>query len=77
MMRLMRDRYALNITVAEPEPTTTGTPACTPTASASLILPNGNFEDGLTDWLPLAYNASSSAFDVGVSPSALTGCSAL
>lgn len=73
----MRDRYALNITVSNPEPTTAGTPACTPTAPANPFIPNGDFEDGLTDWLPLAYNASSSAFDIGLTSSALTGCSAL
>lgn len=73
----MKNRYALNITVAEPEPAPAEPPSCSPTVPANQFVPNGDFEDGLADWLPLAYNASSSAFDVGITNSSLSGCSAL
>lgn len=57
--------------------TTLSPAACNVTTSKDPYIVNGGFEDDLVNWTAVAYNSSSSTFEIGVTNEALQGCSAL
>ncbi|KAL1653699.1 hypothetical protein SLS61_003847 [Didymella pomorum] len=72
------EAYALEIIVpTNTTNTTLSSGACNVTSSTDSYIVNGGFEDGLTNWTAVAYNASSSTFEIGVTNEAIEGCTAL
>lgn len=57
--------------------TTVSPDVCNGTNSTDPYIVNGGFEDGLANWTAVAYNSSSSTFEIGVTNEALEGCTAL
>lgn len=78
LLLLSLDSYALNVTAtAAPGSAGSSSAACSPTSPPGSHILNGGFEEGLADWTAVAYNASSSAFDVGLTNETMEGCIAL
>ena len=73
-------RYSYALEIILPTNTTTPTQSpgtCNVTNSTDPYIVNGGFEDDLVNWTAVAYNASSSTFEIGVTDEALEGCTAL
>jgi hypothetical protein len=70
--------YALDVIVSTNTSNTSPLSAgCNVTSGADSYIVNGGFEDDLANWTAVAYNSSSSTFEIGVTNEALEGCTAL